>query len=137
MSVLHVIYRIDLVSPSETELQGIINHLYPGNPLQFYQILQKDLNELLTNVPGSPLSVVSSGVQIQDNQIKAHIWAQKSEKIITEDIAGLVQTFMIESRLEFAAVKCGDIQRYRVPFRLNFTLQNGFIAVEYPLQFTS
>ena len=136
MSILHVIYRIDLIGPSSSQLQQIIQHLYPVSPIHFYQNLRKNLNDLLTNVPGSPLPVISTGVQIQNNNIEAHIWAQKTEKIVNEEITGLIRTFTIEPKLEFSAIKCGDTQRYRVPFRFNFTLVNGFIAVEHPLQFS-
>lgn len=33
MSILHVIYRIELVTPSGSQLQQIIQHLYPTNPI--------------------------------------------------------------------------------------------------------
>lgn len=138
MSILHTIYRIDILSPSTSELQGIIQHLYSNQPIQFYSVLRQKLNELLTNIPGSPLPVISSGVSIKGNTIEAHMWASKQEgKIVTEEISSLSQSFSIEPKLEFPAIKCGNVQRYRVPFKLNFVLLNGFIAVEYPLQISS
>ncbi len=138
MSILHVIYRIDILSPGGTELQGIIQHLYSNDTMQFYNIFRKRVNDLLTNIPGSPLSIISSGVLIQNNVIEAHIWAQKQdEKFTTEEISNLVRAFNINPKLEFSVIKCGNTQRYQVPFKLNFILLNGFIVIEYPLEFSS
>jgi hypothetical protein len=130
MSVLHVVYRIDI----QTELQPIIDHLYANNTPLFYQILRKDINELLTNIPGSSLEVISSGVIIKDNIIQAHIFAMKQGNIVNEDVTNLAQSFNIIPKLEFAVNKCGNVQRYQVQLKLNFTFINGFLNLEYPLK---
>lgn len=130
MSVLHVIYRIDI----QTELQPIIDHLYLNNTHLFYQILRKNINELLTNIPGSNLEVISSGVIIKNNIIEAHIFAIKQGNIMNEDVTNLAQSFNITPKLEFAANKCGNVQRYQVQLKLNFTFIDGFLNVEYPLK---
>ena len=130
MSVLHVVYRIDI----QTEVQGIIDHLYPGNSALFYQILRKDINELLINIPGSSLQVISSGVIIENNIIKAHMWAEKGSNIVNEEVINISQSFNITPKLEFAATKSGNIQRYQVPLNLNFTFVDGFLNIEHPLK---